>query len=317
MDQAPRVFMSYASEDSERFVLDFARRLRGRHIDVWLDRWEILPGDKLVDKVFKAIGEADAIIIVLSKYSVNKPWVKEELDAAVVKRIETGCRLIPVILDNCVVPDALKATAWVRVDNPQYCEPAVDRIVAAIFGHQEKPELGSRPAYTATEDAGIPGFSKIDFLVLREFSRKALEAGDLLVISTEEVWDAISKLEISRNQFRDSCKILSERFMLEKSKERSPDPAYYSLTEHGLDHYLRGREPEFWEQFNRALYVVVNEEANDNGSLAAQLGVDRLRARLILLMMKRRQYVRLHESFGGHVRITEVRPELRRKLEVQ
>ena len=101
MSEAPRVFMSHASEDKERFVLGFARRLRERGIDVWLDRWEMYPGDSLVDKIFtEGIGKASAVVVVLSVYSVNKPWVREELNAAVVKRINSGSKLIPVVLDS-------------------------------------------------------------------------------------------------------------------------------------------------------------------------------------------------------------------------
>jgi len=48
----PKVFVSHASEDKQRFVLAFAERLRAKGIDVWLDRWEVYPGDSLVDKTF-------------------------------------------------------------------------------------------------------------------------------------------------------------------------------------------------------------------------------------------------------------------------
>ena len=42
-----------------------------------------------VDKIFEdGIGECSAFIIILSKNSVNKKWVKEELSSAVVSRIE-------------------------------------------------------------------------------------------------------------------------------------------------------------------------------------------------------------------------------------
>ena len=40
---APRAFMSHSSADKERFVLPFATRLRAAGIDVWVDRWEMLP----------------------------------------------------------------------------------------------------------------------------------------------------------------------------------------------------------------------------------------------------------------------------------
>jgi hypothetical protein len=53
MASSPRVFLSHASEDKDRFVLPFARALRANGVDVWLDKWEILPGDSLVDKLFE------------------------------------------------------------------------------------------------------------------------------------------------------------------------------------------------------------------------------------------------------------------------
>lgn len=50
---SPKVFVSHASEDKDRFVLEFASRLRHKGIDAWLDKWEMLPGDSLLDKILK------------------------------------------------------------------------------------------------------------------------------------------------------------------------------------------------------------------------------------------------------------------------
>ena len=49
----PKVFISHASEDKERFVMNFASKLRANGVDAWLDKWEMLPGDSLVDKIFE------------------------------------------------------------------------------------------------------------------------------------------------------------------------------------------------------------------------------------------------------------------------
>jgi len=69
----PRVFVSHASEDTDRFVIEFCRRLRSSGIDAWLDHWELQPGDSLVDRIFEeGIGGANAFLVVLSKNSVDK-----------------------------------------------------------------------------------------------------------------------------------------------------------------------------------------------------------------------------------------------------
>ena len=57
MTAAPKVFISHASEDKDRFVLGLATKLRDSGVDAWLDKWEMLPGDSLVDKIFEADGE--------------------------------------------------------------------------------------------------------------------------------------------------------------------------------------------------------------------------------------------------------------------
>jgi hypothetical protein len=126
----PKAFLSHASEDKDRFVLDFATQLRARGIDVWVDRWEMLPGDSLIQRIFEeGLKNASAVIIVLSKNSVNKRWVREELDNAAVKRINTGSKLIPVVLDDCEVPQVLQSTLRETVDLSDVGR-VVDRVAA-------------------------------------------------------------------------------------------------------------------------------------------------------------------------------------------
>ena len=43
----------HASEDKERFVLEFASKLRQNGVDAWVDKWEMKLGDSLVHKIFE------------------------------------------------------------------------------------------------------------------------------------------------------------------------------------------------------------------------------------------------------------------------
>lgn len=143
----PKVFVSHASEDKERFVVDFATKLRSKGIDAWLDKWEILPGDSLIDKLFEeGIKNAQAVIIVVSSFSVNKPWVREELNAAMVRKINGGSKLIPVVIDDCDVPEALQSALWVKIKDLNNYEAEFESIVRAIYEHREKPPIGAPPA---------------------------------------------------------------------------------------------------------------------------------------------------------------------------
>src|SRR5512132_1777197 len=91
----PRAFLSYSSADKDRFVEGFARRLRERGVDVWYADWQLKPGDSLVNKIFdEGLGNADVFIIVVSDESRKSAWVSEELNSAIVNRIEKSCTLI-------------------------------------------------------------------------------------------------------------------------------------------------------------------------------------------------------------------------------
>ncbi|MCS3442807.1 toll/interleukin-1 receptor domain-containing protein [Microbacterium phyllosphaerae] len=148
MPDTPRAFISHASEDKSRFVIEFATKLREVGINAWVDAWEIRAGDSLVRKVFsQGIDEADVLIVVLSVTSVTKPWVLEELDAAVIRRIQDGTRLIPVLIDDVSVPAGLRHLRWVSVP-ALGLDGAVADIAGTLFGSALAPPLGSPPAYT-------------------------------------------------------------------------------------------------------------------------------------------------------------------------
>ena len=173
-----KVFVSHASEDKERFVVGFATKLRQNGIDAWLDRWEMVPGDSLVDKIFEeGIANAAAVIVVLSKHSVAKPWIREELNAAFVKRIHSKSKLIPILLDECTVPEALSSTYWERIDNLNSYESSFGRIISSLTGVTDKPPLGSLPTHITSPIRSISGIAKLDNTVLKAACEAAMKVG--------------------------------------------------------------------------------------------------------------------------------------------
>ena len=164
----PKVFVSHASEDKERFVRDFGIKLRSKGIEAWIDEWEISPGDSLIDRIFEeGIKIAQAIVIVVSKHSISKPWVREELNASMIKKINGISKLIPVIIDECEVPEALHSIAWVRIKDFHNYDNEFERIVMSIYGYSDKPALGATPMYTQTTIDVLPDLTKTDSLVMK------------------------------------------------------------------------------------------------------------------------------------------------------
>lgn len=137
-EDTQKVFISHASEDKERFVIQFAKRLRSQGIDAWVDIWEMLPGDSLVDKIFEeGIKNARAMIVVLSRFSVEKPWVREELNAGFLNRASGRCKVIPVVIDDCDVPEALRSTVWQRITDLENYDAEFQRNENCIFSRRK------------------------------------------------------------------------------------------------------------------------------------------------------------------------------------
>lgn len=74
-----------------------------------MDRWELRPGDSLIDSVQTALKHAGAILIVLSKSYSESSWCKKELNAALIRELEEkGNLIIPVVIEDCEIPLFLK-----------------------------------------------------------------------------------------------------------------------------------------------------------------------------------------------------------------
>ena len=103
-----RVFVSYSSKD-RTLVNRLASDLRSQGAGIWLDLWELLPGDSLKEKIGAAIVQHDYFVIVLTPNSVASTWVSKELGVALIHEIETkSAKIIPVLLQECSIPPLLK-----------------------------------------------------------------------------------------------------------------------------------------------------------------------------------------------------------------
>jgi hypothetical protein len=140
----PKAFVSHSHSDkptAERL----ARELRNQGIDAWFDKWEIRPGDSLIQKVFEeGLKECSAFLVLLSPRSVASNWVKHELDVAMVKRLDGAARVIPVMVEQCEIPEALRPLLW--VDITQDFDAGVRRIADTVLGRSEKPPVRPQPS---------------------------------------------------------------------------------------------------------------------------------------------------------------------------
>jgi uncharacterized protein YjbI with pentapeptide repeats len=92
-------FFSYSWAD-RKFVDKLGTRLENEGIKAWIDRNKMLAGP-LQPQIWRAIQDHQAVILVLSKDSVQSDWVENELDIARSKeKAERRAVLCPVALDD-------------------------------------------------------------------------------------------------------------------------------------------------------------------------------------------------------------------------
>ncbi len=219
---------------------------------MWVDTWEMLPGDSLVTKIFvEGLDNASTVIVVISANSLHKRWVAEELGAAVVKRIEDGVRLIPVVLDSLQpvdVPAPIRHLLFEPVPDLAEIDGVVDRVVRSIHGITDKPILGASPAYASTPAGQINGLDRIDSLVLKSAGDEAVRDSGTRFHTAEFLTSVTSELGITEDEAIESLEVLGDLRFIEIQGEFGgglDSMRAFRLTNIGLEAYLRSFVAEY------------------------------------------------------------------------
>jgi TIR domain len=325
-DAAPRVFISHASEDKERFVLPFAQDLRAEGVNAWVDQWAMLPGDSLVRKIFtEGLDNAVAVVVVLSRVSTTKPWVAEELDAAVVKRINDDSKLIPIVLDNLDVktdvPAAVRHLLLEIVPDSSERATVVRRVVRSIFGTVERPPLGPPPLFADALAVRIPGLDRIDSLVLRLAGSEAVrDFGDQF--DTAEFVETITDAQgVTDAEAIESLEVLEAEQYIEIRRTMGAGLAgmrRFTITPYGLEIYLRAYEVDYPRFEQTVIARIAERSSGDQGTereLASSVDVAPMIVRHVLDMLASTGDLSLSKPHGGSQgwRFHNVSPRLRRR----
>lgn len=112
-----QVFVCHASEDKPR-VRQLCQRLRADGIEIWLDEEKLLPGQDWEMEISAAVRASDAILVCLSRSSVEKVgYLQKELRRVLdfaEYQPEGRIFVIPVRLEECPVP--VRLSRWQYAD---------------------------------------------------------------------------------------------------------------------------------------------------------------------------------------------------------
>lgn len=107
-----RVFLSHSNHDKP-MVLRLAEDLRAAGVGVWLDEWEILVGDRIVQKIQQGIAESDYLAIWLTKEAVRSGWVEREWQTKYGQEVNSETTaILPLLAEDCELPLLLQDRAW-------------------------------------------------------------------------------------------------------------------------------------------------------------------------------------------------------------
>ena len=110
-----RAFISHNHRDKPA-VKPLAARLRLLGVDVWLDSWEIRPGDTIPGKVNHALSVVDTVMVFWSENASNSRWVNTEWETALTRSLDDdSVRVIPLLLDETPLPALLRRIMWVSL----------------------------------------------------------------------------------------------------------------------------------------------------------------------------------------------------------
>lgn len=171
------VFISYSTKDSN-FIDKLSTELIKNRIQIWLDKWEMQPGDSLIDKIQNALTESSFLLVVLSKHSVESEWCKKELNSALMREIkEKKVVVIPILLEDCEVPIFLQEKVYADFRNKfnvgftSLLKP-LSKLFSEHMGRNSKNEIITDYAINWGIDEFF--FLDIDFISWYEKDRKSI-----------------------------------------------------------------------------------------------------------------------------------------------
>jgi hypothetical protein len=150
-----QVFLSYAREDKAE-VEDLYQKLSDAGFKPWMAEKDILPGERWKSSIQRAIRSSDLFLVCLSTNSATKRGFlqKEIRDALEIwqEKLESDIYLIPVRLEDCEVPEALRDFQWVDL----FKENGWKRLVLAIQEGVKSPGEQIKPHNRAAPTGSLP-----------------------------------------------------------------------------------------------------------------------------------------------------------------
>lgn len=92
-------FIAHASEDKKGLANPLASKLREEGLNIWIDDFELNPGDSLYDMISKGLKESKYAICIFSPAFFKKKWPQYELKGTVQLLLSDRIKFLPIWLN--------------------------------------------------------------------------------------------------------------------------------------------------------------------------------------------------------------------------
>lgn len=204
--QAPHVFLCYSHDDKE-LAHRLAEALQSKGIETFIDDWCILDGNSIVQKINEGIEGCTHFLVLLTSQSIDKPWVKAEIDAGFIRKLEGKCIFIPVRHKLAVD----KLTPLLRsLRSPEIKSKSdIKQLVNSIYEVSKKPPLGNPPAVVSQAQEIETGYSDAATAMARAFVEKSKKRDSTInvTLTVDEIMKetdlTIDDVEDAYNELKD------------------------------------------------------------------------------------------------------------------
>lgn len=285
----PKAFFSYATEDRD-LAAKIASEMQSNGIDTWWAEWEIGAGDSLRQKIDEGLGVCTHFVVLLSPTSINKPWVNQEMDAGLIRKLKSECKFIPLRfkLPANELPPLLSGIHSPEINN---LDADIPNLINDIHGVSKKPPLGSPPEIVQDVNETNTGYSAAATAVAKVFVENSTSAvfGDAQFMIDE----LMERTGLSRDDIEDGLYELNGMVNESHNRVLAKDELYATFDKYWME----------WNPEEDALKIAadtLNDEnfPSDVAQIAERYGWEPRRMNAALAYLQNREIIRERRVIG-------------------
>ncbi len=134
-----KVWITYAYED-KNFVNSLKKILDRSGVTVLDVENQIMPGDNIIETIYKAISDSDVILVVLSESSSGRQWFSTEIGIVISEiRNRKNKRIIPILKDKeAEIPAYIDQYYYLDLSDEKTANDRFERLVATLLLRKDR-----------------------------------------------------------------------------------------------------------------------------------------------------------------------------------